>query len=102
EFVTPAVSSPGIPDPVQAAQTAALLRFVSPHMKYIDLFQRGYVLLDVDAERVQGEWYYTPDITVQQAVDVPGPAFYAVSGSPYLTQTFTYSAPKSDAAEPAP
>jgi alkaline phosphatase D len=102
EFVTPAVSSPGIPDPVEAAQTAALLRFVSPHMKYIDLFQRGYVLLDVDAERVQGEWYYTPDITVPQAIDVPGPAFYADSGSPYLTQTFSYAAPKGDAAEPAP
>ena len=28
-----------------------------PHVKLADLWRRGYMLLDVDEERVQAEWY---------------------------------------------
>jgi alkaline phosphatase D len=63
EFVTPAISSPGpIPDPAQAVPTASVLRATSPHMKYVDLYQRGYVLVDADEARVQGEIWHVPTI----------------------------------------
>jgi alkaline phosphatase D len=59
EFVCPAVTSPSpIPDPATAAAIAAQLRFVSPHMKYIELYRRGYGVLDLNLERVQCEIYH--------------------------------------------
>jgi alkaline phosphatase D len=69
EFVTPAVTSPGpVPAdaPAVAAAQAAQLRRISPHVKYVDLYRRGYVLLDVTRERVQGEVWHVP--TVDQRV----------------------------------
>jgi alkaline phosphatase D len=76
EFVTPAVSSPGpIPEPNAAAQTAAGLRFVSPHMKYIDLFRRGYGIVDMDRERVQGEVYHVDTIDQRSSVERFAAAF---------------------------
>lgn len=63
EFVTPAVTSPGpIPDAATAAVVAGQLRSVSPHMKYIDLFRRGYGVLDITAERSQCEIYHVATI----------------------------------------
>jgi alkaline phosphatase D len=63
EFVAPAVTSPGpIPDPAQAIPTAGALRATSPHMKYVDLYQRGYVLMDADADRVQGEIWHVATV----------------------------------------
>ena len=55
EFVGTSVSSPGLPDPT--GSTAALLRTINPHFKYIDFTQRGYLLLDATPERVVAEWW---------------------------------------------
>jgi alkaline phosphatase D len=74
EFVTPAVSSPGpVPDPAQAIGLAGALQATSPHMKYVDLYRRGYVLVDADRERVQGEIWHVPTV---DATD-PGESFSA-------------------------
>ncbi|GLS25737.1 alkaline phosphatase D family protein [Marinibactrum halimedae] len=62
EFVTPAVSSPGVEDPVQAEQTAQLLLATNPHMKFVELFRRGYVVLDITHERLQGHWFHAETI----------------------------------------
>jgi len=63
EFVCPAVTSPGpIPDPTAAATLAAQLRFVSPHIKYIDLFRRGYGVLDLNHERALCEIYHVATV----------------------------------------
>lgn len=62
EFVCPAVSSPG-PVPAAAADVVAgQLRFVSPHMKYINLSRRGYGVLDLNHERAQCEIYHVATV----------------------------------------
>ncbi|HKO91902.1 MAG TPA: alkaline phosphatase D family protein [Polyangiaceae bacterium] len=58
EFITPAVTSPGIDDPAQAAQAQAALLATHPHLEYTELNRRGYLLLDVNHERVAAEWYH--------------------------------------------
>ncbi len=65
EFVGTSVSSPGLPDP--NGSTAAFLRAVNPHFKFIDFNQRGYLLLDATPERVVGEWWFV------DTVDSPNP-----------------------------
>ncbi len=62
EFVVPAISStplarnPGVP-----AGYADAVRQL-PHVRGVDLDHNGYVLLDVDRERVQAEWYFERDV----------------------------------------
>jgi alkaline phosphatase D len=84
EFVTPGVTSPGILDPVQAAQTAAFVRSVSPHMKYAELNKRGYVLLDVDQERLQGEFWHVATVSAPSRDETLAGAFATAAGSNHL------------------
>ncbi len=43
--------------------STALIQASNPHMKYIDLTKRGYVLLDITASRTQGDWIHVSNIT---------------------------------------
>lgn len=58
EFITPAITSPGADSAEAAAREAAAITSGSPHIKYVDRFRRGYLLLDIDRERTQAEWYH--------------------------------------------
>jgi alkaline phosphatase D len=100
EFVAPAVSSPGILNPVEAAQTAAFVRSVSPHMKFAELNKRGYVLLDVDAERVQGEFWHVATVDSKSRVEALAAAFVNEAGANRL-QPLTSASAARVAAEPA-
>ncbi|MEY4575975.1 MAG: putative alkaline phosphatase [Pseudomonadota bacterium] len=65
EFITPGITSPLLAKPdAEAWQPIALQQ---PHVKYAQLWRRGYMLIDVTAERVQADWYHF------DAVDRPEP-----------------------------
>ena len=81
EFVAPAVSSPGILNPVEAAQTAAFVRSVSPHMKFAELNKRGYVLLDLDRERIQGEFWHVATVDAPSREETLAAAFINEAGA---------------------
>ena len=59
EFVTTSVTSPGSDGDPSAVKSQ------NPHMKYVELASRGYLLLDITAERVQGEWSYVDDVSTR-------------------------------------
>ena len=101
EFVTPGVSSPGILDPVEAAQTAAFVRSVSPHMKYAELNKRGYVLLDIDHERVQGEFWHVATVDAPSRDETLAAAFVNEAGANRLQPTSSASVARQEI-EPAP
>ena len=107
EFVTPGITSPFLfPDTpegaAQAAGAAAQLGSISPHMKYIELFRRGYLLLDVDHTRVQGEWYYPETIKTRNLAEVYGGGLYSAAGNANLRIATAPSATKSNPPDPAP
>jgi alkaline phosphatase D len=62
EFVTPGISSPGGTRPAQAEESAREAVERHPHVRWVDLLQRGYALLDVDRERAQCEWYFVSTV----------------------------------------
>ena len=55
EFVTTSVTSPSLER--ELAERARELAFEQDYVKFADLWRRGYMLIDVDRERVQAEWY---------------------------------------------
>ena len=65
EFVTTSVvSQPGSGLDGLVNTAAGALQASNPHIRYSDLEQRGYLLLDIDRDRVQGEWWYV-DTTLE-------------------------------------
>ncbi|HEU5075076.1 MAG TPA: alkaline phosphatase D family protein, partial [Polyangiaceae bacterium] len=55
EFVAPSVTSPSLDR--EPAETLAEAALEVPHVRLAQLWKRGYLLVDVDHERLQGEWY---------------------------------------------
>lgn len=103
EFVCPAVTSPGpIPDPTIADVTAAQLRFVSPHMKYVDLYRRGYGLLDLNRERAQGEIYHVSTVDERGGAERMAAAFVSQAGDNALVAAGSAAPAPAIAPEPAP
>ena len=99
EFVGTSVSSPGADDPT--GSTAALLRQINPHFKYINLTQRGYMLVDVTRERCQGEWWFVNTVAASGGTQAFATAFQTTDGSNRL-QPAAQSLPKPDAPALAP
>jgi alkaline phosphatase D len=102
EFVTPAVSSPGIDDAAQAEALGGALRATHPHIKYVDLFHRGYGLLDVTPERVQCEWYHVATIEERRADETLANALQVRSGTNHLIAAAEPTLASADAPALAP
>jgi alkaline phosphatase D len=62
ELITPGVSSPGLPG---LSGLAEGLMKDNRHMKYVELAKRGYVVLDVTPERLQGAFWHVEDVEDQ-------------------------------------
>jgi alkaline phosphatase D len=102
ELVTPGVTSPGIENPTEAAQTAAALRALSAHMKFIELNKRGYTVVDVDRERLHSEWWHVPTIRERTDEQFLAAALASASGTNHLVPVATALNARPNTAEPAP
>jgi alkaline phosphatase D len=102
EFVGPAVTSPGIDDRVQATALQGQIGATHPHVKYVELFRRGYLLIDIDRDRVQGEWYHLTTITERSTGEEFARALRTASGEAKLTAANEPSRPASNPAPLAP
>jgi alkaline phosphatase D len=107
EFVGPGVTSPFLfPDTpegaAQAAAAAAQIKSISPHMKYIEAFRRGYMVIDLDRTRVQGEWYYPKTIQSRTLAEDFGGAMFTLAGVNHLQATTGPSPARANPPDPAP
>lgn len=93
EFVVPSITSPGMPE---LNAVAGGLMQPNPHLKYVDLAEHGYVVLDVDKDRVQAEWYYTDDILTENGgAESLGTSFKCDDGANRLSAGTGATAPQS-------
>lgn len=90
EFVCTSVTSPGLEalNPIAPA-----LRVLNPHMKYIDVARKGYLLLDIVPEQVTGEFWYVDTIAEPSDAESLGAAFSTAAGSNRLS-TGTQTEPR--------
>ncbi|GAB3672059.1 alkaline phosphatase D family protein [Salinisphaera aquimarina] len=96
EFVGTSVTSPGSdasPDAIKAQ---------NPHMKYVQLASRGYLLLDITAERVQGEWWYVDDILTRNEQQRFAAAYRVRAGENRVVEASGMTTPRTDAPALAP
>lgn len=98
EFVAPAISSPGFP-----FNAAAALLATNPHLKWIDVDQRGYVLVDVDSERVQASWWFVEDVeSTAGGAEVLGAVWAVRDGTNFLVEEDSPAEPPADPPPLAP
>ncbi|MGH1343618.1 MAG: alkaline phosphatase D family protein [Nannocystales bacterium] len=98
EFVTPGVTSAGFPT---NAANAALVS--NPHLHWAELTQRGYVVLDIDSERVQASWWFIDDVESPDGDTQRFEAAWAVyDGTRHLVQEDEPADAREDAPVPAP
>lgn len=86
EYVCTSVTSPGLAE-LAPAQDA--ISVVNPHMKYIDLEQKGYMVFDVTPERTVGEWWYVSTIAEQGGTESFATAFPCDAGGNRLGAALT-------------
>lgn len=97
EFVCTSVTSPGldildipIPNPEVVIQTA------NPHMKYIDLTRKGYLVLDLTADKAQSDWVYVSTITDHSFTEDLGESWFTDDGTNHLQEAGQPSPPITD------
>lgn len=99
EFVCTSVTSPGLD---QLDPLVPVLRLLNPHMKYVDLAQQGYMVLDITPERTQGEWWYVSTIAESGGTESLGASWQVAAGSRRLTAGGGATQPPASAPLPAP
>ncbi|MBM4362198.1 MAG: alkaline phosphatase D family protein [Deltaproteobacteria bacterium] len=100
EMICTSITSPGVDDAGGALSGAVLAS--NPHVHAVDFDRRGYLVLDVTAERAQGAWFYVDDVTDPRAAESFGVAYSVAAGSAHLAQDDDAVSPpaKSPAAAP--
>jgi alkaline phosphatase D len=93
EFVVTSVTSPGL----AAAQAVGptLLQSLNPHMKYIDLAEKGYYILDVNKARVQADWFYVDQVDSLSTVENYGTSWKTDDGTRHLSSASAAAVPNS-------
>ncbi len=86
ELVTPAISSPPLFTDAALRGASSLLRLFTPHLKFLDGDNHGYVLLDVTRERVLADWYFVPTVTERTDAESKAASFVCERGSSRLTK----------------
>ncbi len=78
------MTSPGI-DSDTSGQIAGAIRFYNPHFKYVNLTRRGYMLIDVNPNRVVGEWWFVDTVTAPSTNEAFATAFQVETGTNRLS-----------------
>ncbi len=102
EFICPAITSPGLGPAVDRILRPRLAT-EAPHIKYVDLSQRGYIVLDVDATRAQAAWWHLADVTsIAGGSESLSATFETRAGANHLVASTMTATPRPDAPLPAP
>lgn len=83
EFVTPSVTSPGMSIPLGASAIMA----ANGHIKYADLTQHGYVIMDINQTRTQADWYYVSTLDNSSFTYSYAKSFYVSDNTRFLKPT---------------
>jgi alkaline phosphatase D len=101
EFVVPGITSPGFPEELAELIHDGYLE--PPHIHWINLFQRGYMILDLDETRAQGDWWLLEDIRAPMGTpEALGAAMATEVGANHLVEQPGATTPPPGTPDPAP
>lgn len=86
EIVAPAVSSPTFGNHPGAREWIEGTVPAQPHIRYSNIDENGFVLLDVDAERVRAEFHFSDSVQARSAICRREAAFETRAGANRLAR----------------
>ncbi|MDX2173983.1 MAG: alkaline phosphatase D family protein [Bacteroidota bacterium] len=90
EFVTPSVTSPGLSIP----GGASVIQAANGHIKYCDLSSHGYVIMDINQNRTQADWFNISTIDNQSPAYSHVKSFYVSNLQRFLKSTSSAALPR--------
>ena len=94
--------APGVTSNFPAVGIEVVFLSQNPALKYGETASRGYLLLDLDHERAQGEWYHFADVWDPAATERTGAVWATRSGANHLVAQTEVSLPPAGAPGPVP
>ncbi|CAN5256479.1 hypothetical protein BH09BAC1_BH09BAC1_26670 [soil metagenome] len=82
EYVATSITSAASPIAISTSTISNIL----PHIKYANLTQKGYIILDINTSRTQGDYYFVDTIGVIDTTTRFVTAWYTNDGANTLTQ----------------
>ncbi|PHR47374.1 MAG: hypothetical protein COA32_08110 [Fluviicola sp.] len=83
EFVATSVTSPGF----ALGIGTSIIQSFNPHNKFVNLNKHGYIILDINKNRTQSEWYFLDDIETHNTNESLGNAYYVNDNERFLRQS---------------
>jgi alkaline phosphatase D len=113
EFVTPSLSAANFDEEIGEFFTGLVEDVINkpypptdinynPHMKFADLDRHGYLVLSVNPQQVQADYYYLADVLVPQTTETWGAGFTTAAGTHLLVPAQAPAPPKTVQDVPAP
>lgn len=99
EFVCTSVTSSSF---INFSVPVALIRTFNPNVKYADLSKKGYLLLDLNNSRVQGDWKYMSTIQNRNFTVTTGASWQTLHQSNKLSQATSALNPRGNLPALAP
>ncbi|MGH9001031.1 MAG: alkaline phosphatase D family protein [Acidimicrobiia bacterium] len=90
EFTAPSVSAPDFahkvapPVPFGRRLLERVIASQNPHVRWVDTRRHGYVVLDVDPDRIEVRWWHVRDVRTRHGHERLGARFTLTHGDPTL------------------
>lgn len=88
EFVVTSVTSQSAPNGLSGIG-GTIITALNPHMKYVELSKKGYMILDVNKARTQADWYYVDKIDAPSTVEAYDESWQTLNNSRHLSTAAT-------------
>ena len=99
EYVCTSVTSGSF---INFSVPVSLIQAFNPNIKYAELSKRGYLLLDVTNDKVQGDWIYMSTITDKVFTSSTAASWCDNDGDNHLTECIISLSPRSNMPAQAP
>lgn len=87
EFITPSITSASFPFAEDYGITAPIIKATNNHVKYVDIVQKGYAVVDFNKNRTQTDWYYVDKIDKPSDNESYGAGYYVNKGDRFLSES---------------
>ncbi|MFN8309202.1 MAG: alkaline phosphatase D family protein [Chitinophagales bacterium] len=91
EFVTTSVTSPGLTN-ANNSLFPTIVQF-NPHVRFAELEKKGYVLLDINKQRTQGDWYSMSTVSNKNYTATVAGSWFCRNNEPWLTRASQPTSP---------
>ena len=87
EFVTTSVTSQGLPFNLPQNLSLSAVQLANKHVKYVEGTKRGFLIIDVTPQKIQGDWFHMEDVTDSLNLNyTPATFWYVNNGEKFLRQ----------------